>query len=114
MSYSEIWLRIKQIYCSSLIGFFAVCASVFPVFIVGGILQDIICFKNPIRRYTDYYRNRGMSFFHDWHDWLGGLPFETASPGQITDYVTKKGYSLQSLFTCGRGLGCNEYIFRKY
>lgn len=64
-----------------------------------------------VRGWTDYKRLRGMSRWHDLVDWVGGYPFEVASPEAIFDYVRARGFSLERLRTCGGGLGCNEYVF---
>lgn len=56
---------------------------------------------------------RGMSWWHDQKDWLGGLPFEVAKPEQILDIFRDKGFYLARLKTCGGRLGCNEYLFER-
>jgi len=57
--------------------------------------------------------NRGMSRWHDIIDWVGGYPYEVATPEQIFDFYRKQGFTLTNL-RCGRvGLGCNEFVFRK-
>jgi len=57
--------------------------------------------------------NRGMSRWHDIIDWVGGYPYEVATPEQIFDFYRKQGFTLTNL-KCGRvGLGCNEFVFRK-
>jgi 2-polyprenyl-6-hydroxyphenyl methylase/3-demethylubiquinone-9 3-methyltransferase len=68
--------------------------------------------RNPLRRYREYKKSRGMSAFRDWFDWLGGYPFEVAKPEEIFDFYRTKGYRLERLKTCGGGLGNNEFVFR--
>jgi 2-polyprenyl-6-hydroxyphenyl methylase/3-demethylubiquinone-9 3-methyltransferase len=46
-------------------------------------------------------------------DWVGGYPFEVSKPEEIFDFVVARGFVLTKLFTCGGGLGCNQYVFRK-
>lgn len=54
---------------------------------------------------------RGMAYWSDYLDWLGGLPFEVASPAEVHDFLEKRGFSLsQEKLT--RRLGCNEFVFR--
>jgi 2-polyprenyl-6-hydroxyphenyl methylase/3-demethylubiquinone-9 3-methyltransferase len=55
---------------------------------------------------------RGMSRWHDLVDWIGGYPFEVASPGEVLACCRKFGFELVRLVTT-RGLGCNEYLFEK-
>lgn len=32
---------------------------------------------------ADYRRNRGMDFYHDVHDWMGGWPYESIAPDEV-------------------------------
>jgi 2-polyprenyl-3-methyl-5-hydroxy-6-metoxy-1,4-benzoquinol methylase len=62
-------------------------------------------------RYAD--NNRGMSHWHDIIDWVGGYPYEVATPEEIFDFYRKRGFTLTKL-KCGKvGLGCNEFVFEK-
>jgi 2-polyprenyl-3-methyl-5-hydroxy-6-metoxy-1,4-benzoquinol methylase len=67
-----------------------------------------------VRSWTDYKRSRGMSRWHDLIDWVGGYPFEVASPDWVFDFLKQRGFVLTKLRTCGGGLGCNEYVFMKH
>jgi 2-polyprenyl-6-hydroxyphenyl methylase/3-demethylubiquinone-9 3-methyltransferase len=62
---------------------------------------------------TNYKAKRGMSWLHDKIDWIGGLPFEAAKPEAIFEFYAARGYQLIKLSTCGGGLGCNQYVFRR-
>jgi 2-polyprenyl-6-hydroxyphenyl methylase/3-demethylubiquinone-9 3-methyltransferase len=64
-----------------------------------------------VRGWTDYKRSRGMSRWHDLVDWVGGYPFEVATPEAIFGFVRERGFVLQRLKTCAGGLGCNQYVF---
>jgi len=71
--------------------------------------------RNPLP-FADWRRkkeDRGMSVWHDWVDWCGGLPFEVARPEQIILPQHQRGCVLQNLTTCGGGWGCNQYVFKK-
>lgn len=57
-------------------------------------------------------RARGMSHWRDLVDWVGGYPYETATPDQIFDFYTARGLALVKLKCGGVGLGCNEFLFR--
>ena len=65
-----------------------------------------------VQSWTRYKRTRGMSRWHDLVDWVGGYPFEVASPDAVFDFVRDRGFQLERLVT-RRGLGCNEYVFRR-
>lgn len=56
---------------------------------------------------------RGMSYWHDKIDWIGGYPFEVAKPEEIFDFFYVKEFQLQRLKTCAGGLGCNEFVFMR-
>ncbi len=56
---------------------------------------------------------RGMSLWHDMIDWLGGYPFEVATPETVFHYFRDKGFALEQLKTCGGRMGCNEFVFRR-
>lgn len=60
------------------------------------------------------YRNeRGMNRWHDIIDWVGGFPYEVATPDEIFEFYKAKGFTLQKLKTGSVGLGCNEFVFEK-
>lgn len=54
---------------------------------------------------------RGMSWWHDIRDWVGGYPFEVAKPEEIVARCRAHGFQLRSLRTVGGGHGCNEFVF---
>jgi 2-polyprenyl-6-hydroxyphenyl methylase/3-demethylubiquinone-9 3-methyltransferase len=54
---------------------------------------------------------RGMGFWHDMVDWIGGYPFEVARPEAIFSFYRDKGFRLQEMRTCGGRHGCNEFVF---
>jgi 2-polyprenyl-6-hydroxyphenyl methylase/3-demethylubiquinone-9 3-methyltransferase len=56
--------------------------------------------------------DRGMSFWYDIVDWVGGFPFEVATPEAIFDFYRTQGFSLDNLRTTNRS-GCNQFVFKK-
>lgn len=68
-------------------------------------------FIKDIRNYSSTSL-RGMSYWHDVIDWVGGYPFEVAKPEEIFDFFKMRGYELEKISTCGGGHGCNQYVFR--
>jgi len=109
---SRFWTAIKRAYNTGFPGRAVVLVIFVPVFVVRGLARDLLEGRNPLRRYREYRRTRGMSMAHDWRDWLGGYPFEVAKPEQIFDFLKARGFTLERLKTCGGGLGCNEFVFR--
>jgi 2-polyprenyl-3-methyl-5-hydroxy-6-metoxy-1,4-benzoquinol methylase len=56
---------------------------------------------------------RGMSYWHDLVDWIGGYPFEVAKPEEIFEFYRDRGFALRLMRTCAGGLGCNEFVFHQ-
>jgi 2-polyprenyl-3-methyl-5-hydroxy-6-metoxy-1,4-benzoquinol methylase len=56
--------------------------------------------------------SRGMAFWRDALDWLGGYPFEVAKPEEIFEFFKSRRFELTKLRTCGGRQGCNEFVFR--
>lgn len=110
---SKRWYKVKQLYCSGILGRALVSGFFIPYFIFSGLAVDLLKARNPVIRYTEYKKTRGMSVIHDWFDWLGGYPFEVAKPEEIFQFYRDKGFILENLITCGGGLGNNQFVFRK-
>jgi 2-polyprenyl-3-methyl-5-hydroxy-6-metoxy-1,4-benzoquinol methylase len=63
-------------------------------------------------------RERGMSWRHDVHDWLGGYPYESIAADDAVALLRQLGFSLVRSFvkppSVGRfGTGCDEFVFRR-
>jgi SAM-dependent methyltransferase len=76
--------------------------------------------------FSEYVANypifRGMDFYHDMHDWLGGFPYESTLPDDVDALMSGCGlrHKTSHLYTGGRGrthglLGssCDEYVYVK-
>lgn len=108
---SRLWRVVKRSYVSVpplrpvLLAFSAAILwgpSLFLDFLKGGLTGWL----------TNYRKQRAMSRWHDLVDWVGGYPFEVATPKQITAFCELRGYRLERLISTQR-LGCNEFCFRK-
>jgi 2-polyprenyl-3-methyl-5-hydroxy-6-metoxy-1,4-benzoquinol methylase len=111
--YSAVWTAIKRRYSQSIfwrIPIIAVCGTFLSL---RGLVKDLILLKNPLKRYTEYKKSRGMSYFTDLLDWLGGYPFEVAKPEAVFGFFRDRGFEMVKLHTVGGGLGCNEFVFVK-
>ena len=113
---SRRWLAIKR-------GYHRLPRTVRPVYVVcvAGYYEAKFALarlahgKNPLP-FADWRakkQDRGMSAWHDWVDWVGGLPFEVANPEGIIEPLKDQGFVLEQLKTVGNGWGCNEYVFEK-
>jgi 2-polyprenyl-6-hydroxyphenyl methylase/3-demethylubiquinone-9 3-methyltransferase len=66
----------------------------------------------------DYQSTRGMDFFHDVHDWLGGYPYESIRPAELVALMSKYGFehvrSVTRPYSTGLfGSGCDEFVYRR-
>jgi SAM-dependent methyltransferase len=66
----------------------------------------------PFASWRDYGEVRGMSPWWDVVDWIGGWPFEVATPEAIFRFYRDRGFLLQEMIT-RQGYGCNEFVFQK-
>jgi 2-polyprenyl-6-hydroxyphenyl methylase/3-demethylubiquinone-9 3-methyltransferase len=79
--------------------------------------------RNFARYVGDYHSNRGMDFYHDVHDWMGGFPYESILPKEVDVVMQALGFTAECIFTrkgkmLGRSLGifgsgCDEYVYRR-
>ena len=111
--WSRRWAKIKKLYCSGPIERFLVSSVFIPYWAARCAISDVIRLRAPWHTITTYRRNRGMSIWHDWHDWLGGYPFETAKPEAIIFPIKRRGFSLTNLTTQYGTVGCVEYVFKR-
>lgn len=109
---SVIWRHLKRLYCSGRAGRVVVSALCVPWFVWRQFVSDVVRGRNPLAHYRDYRANRGMSVVRDWIDWLGGYPFEVATPTATFDFLRGRGFRLDRLLTT-QGSGCNEFVFTR-
>jgi 2-polyprenyl-6-hydroxyphenyl methylase/3-demethylubiquinone-9 3-methyltransferase len=110
-SVSRFWKAVKKRYCSGWIGRALVGTVFLPLLLLAHVISGLVESGTPLSHFTTYKRNRGMSIFYDWIDWLGGYPFEVARPEEIFLRYKSTGFSLENLKT-KNGIGCNEFVFR--
>lgn len=67
---------------------------------------------------ASYVSARGMDFYHDVHDWLGGWPYESISPDEVARLMKQLGMrEVRNFARMGRtstgvfGSGCDEYVY---
>src|SRR5690606_27738332 len=104
-THSKRWLRVKRTYCSGPLGKFAMSALVIPFWVLRNLAADLKNFRDPTLMYRQYSRRRGMSVWHDWHDWLGGYPFEVARPEQVFGFLRDNGFVRELRTTAAGTLG---------
>lgn len=82
---------------------------------IKSMLRSVLTLKPQqyIHSWTRYKSNRGMNRWRDIIDWVGGYPYEVATPEEIFNFYRERGFTLIKL-RCGHvGLGCNEFVFEK-
>lgn len=67
---------------------------------------------------ANYKSGRGMDYYHDVHDWLGGYPYESSSADEVDALMRSLGFEHENSFTLPLSLGvfgsgCEEYVYRR-
>jgi len=65
-----------------------------------------------IETWTKYQEGRSMSRWYDLLDWMGGYPYEVASPKPIEEFYAARGFTMLKVHPTG-GAGCIEYVLRR-
>jgi 2-polyprenyl-6-hydroxyphenyl methylase/3-demethylubiquinone-9 3-methyltransferase len=112
---SRIWWIIKYIYNYSPWPFNTILLY-FIAFLYYSlrIIKNLLNFKivGLIKEWSGYKKNRGMSLFHDWKDWVGGFPFEYVSFEYFVLLMEAKGFFLTNSKHNGSSSGCHEFVFK--
>jgi hypothetical protein len=66
-----------------------------------------------IALWRGYRSRRGMSRWRDIVDWVGGYPYEVATPDEVFEFLKSRGFVLTKLNVGRVGLGCNQFVFAK-
>lgn len=70
-------------------------------------LRLLIAGKSPLKS------KRGMDFYYDKIDWLGGYPYEYASQQEIENHLKLLGFKLKHFYPAFGFTGCNEFVFKR-
>ena len=109
---SKYWTGVKRLYAAvprggkrvldvGYIGFFGAALA----------MADAVRGRNPLGRYRD--DARAMRFTTDIVDWIGGYPFEVATPSETIQFAERRGFQMLWSQLVGRKHGCNEFVFRR-
>jgi 2-polyprenyl-6-hydroxyphenyl methylase/3-demethylubiquinone-9 3-methyltransferase len=80
-------------------------------YMTAAVTYYIITFRNPIKQIKEY-KTRGMSWYTDIKDWLGGYPYEFATPDEITGFCEGElGLKLVKIKPAV-GLENSEFLFK--
>jgi len=102
---SPVWKIIKYTYVKS--PKFVKKILVFTSLIVKLLATLVISRRNPFKK------SRGMHYYTDVVDWVGGYPYEYASAKEVTEFFENRGFRLKKLIKTKGFTGCNEFVFEK-
>jgi 2-polyprenyl-3-methyl-5-hydroxy-6-metoxy-1,4-benzoquinol methylase len=102
---SRYWLRVKRAYNMNKTARLVLVAWHAPYLIGLRWLYRTMTGRQGLER--------GMALWPDMLDWLGGYPFEVATPEQVFRFFFEQGFALEQLVTCGSRMGCNELVFSR-
>ncbi len=109
--WSRRWTWIKRKYNSSAVWRPILLTWTLLWFNWKQLLMDLLTLR-PGRMFREYEKNRGMDFWRDLEDWVGGYPFEVAKAEELFDFYRARGFDLEKLWTTN-DLGCNQLVFRR-
>jgi 2-polyprenyl-6-hydroxyphenyl methylase/3-demethylubiquinone-9 3-methyltransferase len=58
-------------------------------------------------------KSRGMDFYYDVVDWVGGYPYEYADANSIVSTISGLGFHSIDFFSAKVPTGCNEFVFQR-
>ena len=58
-------------------------------------------------------KERGMDFYHDVVDWVGGYPYEYATVDELRAFAVQHGFEEIRFRAAQVPTGCNEFVFQK-
>jgi 2-polyprenyl-3-methyl-5-hydroxy-6-metoxy-1,4-benzoquinol methylase len=103
--YAHRWLKVKRFYNTS-------PSAIRRLMVLGlgtyGLASGLRHGKSPRRIQSEI--RRGMNYWRDIEDWLGGLPYEYCKPDQVVSHLATQGFRLRKLTTT-YSAGCNEFVF---
>jgi len=112
--YCAMWKRIKRWYVNATPSQKARAERIyirlfgFYILLRGKLLSTHI---------ENYKKKRGMDFYHDVRDWIGGYPYESITPKELVSLLALRGFDLVKQKVRKRsglfGSGNDEYLFRK-
>lgn len=113
--FCDLWRREKALYSKHAWA----RPIIFGVYVTANLAaRQMLKKQNPVTYVRTYKTSRGMSFWRDADDWLGGYPYDSVNSGELIRRMEKQGGELERSFnTTPRsglfGTGCGEWVFRK-
>ncbi len=107
---SRFWEKVKKIYSK---GNIFIKKIIEFLYIIQFFIKGFIKLENRLNYIKNYKSKRGMNWWNDVKDWLGGYPYEYAKVKVVCDYFENKGYKVLKTKDCKNGTGCNEFLIKK-
>jgi 2-polyprenyl-3-methyl-5-hydroxy-6-metoxy-1,4-benzoquinol methylase len=102
---SPIWYFIKRAFVTMPALMQRISIALFVPLIF--IAKAAVTRRNPLKK------ERGMDFYHDVIDWMGGYPYEYATVGEIKTLLESLGFQLERSIPAAVPTGCNQFVFRR-
>ena len=64
------------------------------------------------KKIINYKKSRGMSYFYDMTDWVGGYPFEVSKPENVVSFLKKNNFTVKKIKK-NTGYGNNNFLAKK-
>ena len=79
--------------------------------IVTAFYPVILAAKWAVTGRNPMVMDRGMDFYYNVVDWVGGYPYEYATRAEVIHYLEARKFALRISAPADVPTGCNEYVF---
>jgi 2-polyprenyl-6-hydroxyphenyl methylase/3-demethylubiquinone-9 3-methyltransferase len=107
---SDMMKRVKRVYSRAGPIVRNLVKGVYLATVTG---YGLVRLRNPLSEVRRYHEKRGMNYWTDLDDWLGGYPFEFATPDEVIEFVTSLGFNLLESEIYTSVAAVNQYLFRR-
>jgi len=113
--YCKIWKRIKRWYCNADDHKKEKAEKAYIRLFGWYLLLRGKLLSTHIKNYST--NKRGMDFYYDVRDWLGGYPYESISSRELIELLKTERFKCVKKIVKRRsglfGSGCDEYVFKR-
>ncbi len=102
---SWIWRIIKWTYCKS--------PKCIQKFLVALLYPVIMIAKAIVTRQDPFKQSRGMDFYFDVVDWVGGYPYEYMTVDECKAVFKKANFECIRVIEATVPTGCNQFVFKR-
>jgi 2-polyprenyl-6-hydroxyphenyl methylase/3-demethylubiquinone-9 3-methyltransferase len=102
---SRAWRVIKYLYNQS--------PALVQKILIWIFIPIIYAAKWLVTRRNPVGQTRGMDFYYDIVDWVGGYPYEFATAQEVRGFLQPLGFVLDRFMAATVPTGCNQFVFRR-